>query len=635
MEGTMHDEIQPKAPPSRAAAYEAIRGHLEFLYGRLRGRRAYARLRDLLAESAARIAPPRSVPDASAELPLDERDAFLITYGDQFRTTGQAPLATLQKFLEEHAAGSVTGVHVLPFFPYTSDDGFSVVDFRAVNPDWGDWEQVEAVADRFRLMVDLVLNHISAGSEWFQGFLRDEEPFTEWFIVVPPGTDLSEVVRPRALPLLTPVRTPSGKKLVWTTFSADQIDLNYRNPDVLLEMVRTLLLYVERGAQVIRLDAVAYLWKEIGTPCIHLPETHRVVQLFRSVFDAVAPWVLIITETNVPHRDNISYFGDGRNEAQLVYQFSLPPLVLDAFRRADTAALRRWASDLGEPVGNITFFNFLASHDGVGLNPARGILSEEQLRELASMVEARGGRVSYRSGPSGERPYELNISYFDGIAGSDGGDELPLELQVRKFLCSQAIMLAFRGVPGIYIHSLLGTRNFLEGVRETGINRTINRRKFRLEDIGGVLGRQESREAGVFRGYTELLRARRSAPAFHPLAGQKVLETPASVFALVRESRDGAQKLLCAFNTSGAEVLLRVPAGDLGVEAGRHGRLLAGGGESGWSVPGPDTGRDQAPAAGAKQPPDSSAVPEAPSPRWDGGTLELSLEPFGFRWVCW
>jgi glycosidase len=372
-------------------------------------------------------------------------------------------------------------------------------------------------------------------------------------------------------------------------------------------MIRTLLLYVEKGVQVVRLDAIAYLWKEIGTSCIHLPETHRVVQLFRAVLDAVAPWVLILTETNVPHRDNVSYFGDGANEAQLVYQFSLPPLVLDAFRRADAGHLRRWASDLGAPAGNVTFFNFLASHDGVGLNPVRGILGDSEIQDLARMVESQGGTVSYRSGPSGDRPYELNISYFDAIAGAEAAAGKPVDLQVRKFLCSQAVMLAFRGVPGIYIHSMLGTRNYLEGVEATGMNRTINRRKFTLEEIRGLLDDPGSIQAQVFRGYTELLHARRSASAFHPLAAQRVLDAPLQVFALLRESRDGAERILCAFNTSEDEVRLRVAARELGIPAGLPARELAGGG----------------------------ALGDGPGSRWDGAQLELTLNPYGFRWLAW
>ena len=549
----------------------------------------------------------------------------MITYGDQFRRPGEPPLVTLGGFLRRHLAGVLSGVHILPFFPYSSDDGFSVIDFHAVNPEWGAWADVQAIGRDLRLMVDLVLNHVSARSDWFQAFLRDQAPFREYFTVVPEGLDLSAVFRPRTQPLLTPVRTPSGDKLVWTTFSPDQVDLDYRNPDVLVEMIRVLLLYVERGAQVIRLDAVAYLWKEIGTSCIHLPQTHRVIRLFRAVLDAVAPWVLIVTETNVPHRDNISYFGDGTDEAQMVYQFPLPPLVLDAFRRADAGPLSRWAADLGEPEGNITFFNFLASHDGIGVTPARGILSEDQLQGLAAMVESRGGLVSYRASASGRIPYELNVTYFDGIVEP----EEPPELQVRKFMCSQAIMLAFRGVPGIYIHSLLGTRNDREGVERTGANRAINRRKFQLDEIEGALADPGSIQGEVFRRYCGLLRIRRSHPAFHPLAPQQVIDAPPAVLAFVRRAvptgRQG-RAVLCVFNTSVQAAALRAAAEDLETEPGTPARDLvlepAAGGVGGGAARG---------AVAASSGP--------PSERWGGRLtwrgrhLEVPLAGYEFRWL--
>ncbi len=558
-----------------AEARERARDHLRFLYGPRAGEEAYGRLRGIL-ERAARGLARRPEPGSALgpyRLPLDQRDAILITYGDQFRLRGEKPLQTLQRFMAGHLEGTLSGVHLLPFFPYSSDDGFSVMDFRRVDPRLGSWREVQALAGPFRLMVDLVLNHVSRSSRAFQGFLREEERYRDCFITVAEGTDLSAVVRPRALPLLTRVQRRSGEALVWTTFSEDQIDLNYANPAVALEMIEVLLGYVRKGAQLIRLDAVAYLWKEIGTTCIHLEQTHRMVKLFRAVLDVVAPWVMIITETNVPHRDNVSYFGTGTDEAQLVYQFSLPPLVLDAFHRGDAARLRGWARSLGQLSGNITFFNFLASHDGVGVLPAQDILSASELSGLLRLVEERGGLVSTRSTPQGEIPYELNISYFDAVSGGD----TPPGLAVRKFLTSQAVMLAFRGVPGIYVHSLLGTRNDREGVERTGVRRVINRRKLDLQELERELARPGSLPAEVLAGYTAMLRARSREAAFHPASGQRLPavgparrgqagwpEGAEPVLALLRTAPGGSEQVLCLFNTAGADVECRVETGQPG-----------------------------------------------------------------------
>ncbi len=334
---------------------------------------------------------------------LSERDSILITYGDQVREPDRLPLKTLSEFCERYLNGLISGIHILPFFPSSSDDGFSVMDYRAVDPSLGTWLDIEQIGRSFRLMVDLVINHASARGDWFRAFLRDELPYRDFFMTVQGEPDLSRVVRPRARPLLTDFNTSSGLRRVWTTFSPDQVDLNFHNPDVLLEMVDILFTYAMHGAQFIRLDAIAYLWKELGTSCINLPQTHAVVQLLRAVLDQVAPHVRLVTETNVPQQENISYFGDGTNEAQLVYNFALPPLVLHTFRSGDSSDLSTWASGLDLPSPQATFFNFLASHDGIGLNPVRGILSPAALDALVVQTLAHGGLISYKQEQDGSQ----------------------------------------------------------------------------------------------------------------------------------------------------------------------------------------------------------------------------------------
>ncbi len=546
---------------------ERIKDHLEFLYGKERGDDTFSRLKTLMDSYKTKLKRPGNIPEAP--LPLDERDAIVITYGDQFQRDSENPLKTLEDFFTTRVGDAVSGIHILPFAPYSSDDGFSVIDYRRVNPDFGSWEDIREIAKNYRLMVDLVLNHISAKSEWFQEFLKGNEKYRDYFIVVPDGVDLSMVVRPRALPLLTEFDTWEGKKKLWTTFSADQIDLNYKSPDLLLEMIDIMLFYAEMGAQIVRLDAIAYLWKEFGTTCIHLEQTHRVVKLFRAIFEEVAPWVIIITETNVPHEENISYFGNGYDEAQMVYQFSLPPLVLDAFRRGEANHLRDWASTLTGIEGDVTFFNFLASHDGIGLLPAHGILTEEEINDLVNLSLSRGGLVSYKATPNGDIPYELNITYFDAIVSENEGDDI----KVKKFLNSQAIMLALKGVPGIYIHSLLGTRNYREGVKITGVNRTINRKKFKMEELERELADENSLVRRVFDGYTRMLGVRRRERVFNPLSSQKILKTEGAVFGVFRYT-DTGEAVVCLNNTSSKEVEVSIALSELGLENVSEGKVL-------------------------------------------------------------
>lgn len=531
-------------------SHETIRAKLARIYGEDRA--------DDIADDLSALAKSVQIhpPDDAA---LSESDAILITYGDQVRQSGEPPLQTLHTFLKDTLKGTFNSVHILPFYPYSSDDGFSVIDYTAVDPNLGDWDDVEALSGDFKLMFDAVFNHISAESAWFKAFLRQEDPYDDFFVVIPPGTDLSAVVRPRALPLLTKFDTAKGEKQVWTTFSEDQIDLNFANPRVLIETMRILLFYVEKGAQLIRLDAIAFLWKVPGTSSIHLEETHLLIQVMRDVLDMVAPHVVLITETNVPHEENISYFGDGTNEAQMVYNFALPPLILHTLRTGDASKLSKWAESLERVGERTTYFNFTASHDGVGMRPATGILSQSEIDALVDMAKAHGGRVSYRSQSDGSQtPYELNITYFDAITDPQITAETP-DVAVSRFMVSQAIALALIGVPGIYFHSVFGSRNDQQGVERTGHNRSINREKLDVEPLRVALDKPDSLRAQVYTAYHKLLRIRTDQAAFHPFGEQTVMRLSPGVFALKRVSPDGRQRIIALHNVSGETFMLDVP----------------------------------------------------------------------------
>ena len=478
----------------------------------------------------------------------DERDVVLITYGDQIREAGQCPLAALRGFLAESGLDSVINtIHLLPCFPYTSDDGFAVIDYRQINPALGGWNDVRALGQQYSLMLDLVLNHVSRASRWFEEYLAGREPYSRYFIEVDPAEDLSAVARPRSLPLLTPVETSRGRRHVWTTFSDDQIDLNYAEPDVLVEMIDVLLFYLRQGARIIRLDAIAYLWKRLGTPCIHLPETHIVVKLLRDVVDVVAPGAILLTETNVPHPENVSYFGDG-DEAQMVYQFSLAPLLLEALLAGDARLLSQWLAALEPTPPGTTTLNFTASHDGIGVRPLEGLMPPERFARLIEAVERRGGRVSMKRNADGtESPYELNITYFSAMAEPDRADGLAV--QVKRFLASQAFMLALRGVPAVYFHSLVATPNDVVGANHAGHSRAINRRKFDVGELRAAFGCLGSPPAEVLAAYRQMLAVRIAQPAFHPDADQWVIElAQPSLVAFVRTSLDQRQRILVLAN---------------------------------------------------------------------------------------
>jgi sucrose phosphorylase len=538
---------------------ERISAKLKILYGEERAGEIYRRLVSLLDISQ----PAKTI----HQLALSEQDIMLITYGDQVQRAGERPLVTLGGTLKQLDV-PLSCVHLLPFYPYSSDDGFSVMDYYQVDPALGDWDDITRLARQYRLMFDAVFNHISAKSAWFSAFLRGEAPYTNYFITLQPDEDVSLVTRPRTHPLLTPFETAGGIQYVWTTFSDDQIDLNVANPDVLLELIKALLFYVGQGAQFIRLDAIAFLWKQLGTSCIHLPQTHLVIQLLRDVLDIAAPETILITETNVPHEENLSYFGDGANEAQLVYQFALPPLILHTLATSDATRLTDWAKNIHRVSDRTTFFNFTASHDGIGLRPAQGILTDEEINALVERTKAHGGEVSFKSnGDGSQSPYELNITYFDAITAPEETASAP-ETSVSRFMISQAIMLAVVGMPGIYFHSLIGSRNYRQGVQETGRYRTINREKLDADALLKELNDTNSLRHRVFERYCRLLAVRVAEPAFHPLGDQIVHSLHPQVFAVERIALDGASGVLALHNVADQSVMVKIP------QAGQYVNLI-------------------------------------------------------------
>lgn len=542
-----------------AAFIARARARLEEVYGS-RADEILHRLMTLVKQQRGTI--------GAAPRPLwSERDQWLITYGDSLLDGERPPLEVLDEFLDERLANTFSGVHILPFFPWSSDDGFSVIHYREVNPVLGDWSHIRRLASKRDLMADLVINHVSRESLWFVDYLAGSKPGCDYFIELSPDTDLSQVTRPRNSPLLVPVSTRRGTRHLWATFSEDQLDLNFANPDVLLEFIGILLHYLRQGIRMIRLDAIAYLWKEIGTSCIHLPQTHAIVRLLRAVLDFVAPGTLLITETNVPHGENISYLGLDRlgpkgldnpdetsaayaapDEAHLIYQFSLPPLLVHTLTSGDASVLCHWAKSLPALPAGCSYFNFTASHDGIGVRALEGWLPEHEVEALLELMHRFGGYVSMKGNPDGsDSPYEINITYFDALKGTRRG---PDPWQIERFLCSQNLILALQGIPGIYLHSLTATLNDHEGVERSGQLRSINRRRWQREELGELLDSRSTPTRDVFLSLKRRLALRAAEPCFHPDAAQYVLDTSPGLFAIQRGPLPNGRKLLAIYNIS-------------------------------------------------------------------------------------
>ncbi len=531
-------------PPAEAVAglKYRLQKHLEIIYGPA----DYSELADELMQTMGL--------DERCQAPhphvnhWDQSDNVLITYGDSLVDGNETPLKTLHRFLRERLSGVISGVHILPFFPFSSDDGFSVMDYMEVNPAVGGWEDISAIAGDFRLMSDLVLNHASARSGWFDNFKKRVDPGKDYFAEGDPGADYNAVVRPRNSPLLTEVETADGTRHVWCTFSADQVDLNFANPRVLVEFANIIRHYLEHGVELFRMDAVAFLWKEAGTPCVHLPQTHEVIKLYRTLIEHHTERALVITETNVPNRENLTYFGNA-NEAHLIYNFSLPPLLVYTLVEGDCRHLKTWMMSMPPAQSGTSYLNFIASHDGIGLRPLDGLLEKQDIDRMLDYTRECGGMVTMRRAREGhDKPYEINIALYDALQGTiDGGRD---DYQEDRFVCAHAIMLALEGIPAFYIHSLLGTENDYTRVENTGRARTINRHIWTEEELREALADEGRHHRRVFDRLTRLIALRSTQKAFHPNATQFTMHLGTKIFAFWRQSMDRSQSIFCVYNVT-------------------------------------------------------------------------------------
>lgn len=474
-----------------------------------------------------------------------EQDVIAITYGDSIIEPDQKPLLTLKNFFKQYIGNSINSIHILPFFPYSSDDGFSVIDYSSVNESLGDWGHITEISKQWRLMSDLVINHCSSRSAWFQNFIKGEGQGHDFFYTALPQDDLSAVVRPRTSDLLRETQTAQGTKHVWCTFSHDQVDFDFRNPEVLKSFVQTIRLYLDMGVRIFRLDAVAFLWKSISSTCINLPETHQVIRLLRVLIEHAQPDAIIITETNIPNTQNLTYFGNA-NEAHAIYNFSLPPLLLNTLLTGNCLYLKRWLMSMPPAQNGTAYFNFIASHDGIGLRPAEGLLDEQEIQTLVDTISGFGGKVSWRTTESGtQKPYEINIALYDALQGTTKGKD---SLGLKRYICAHAVMLGLEGIPGIYIHSLLGTRNDYEKLKNSNNNRAINRHRWDYDALKSKLSDPDEQHSIVLASMKRLIDIRIKQAAFHPNATQFTLHLGLQLFGFWRQSQDRKQNIFCISN---------------------------------------------------------------------------------------
>ena len=521
--------------------HKKVFSHLKIIYQHILPDKEINNLTDQIFE----ITPQVKNDDRSEN--WNESDIFLITYGDSIVSAKNKKLKTLKNFVDEFIKPYFNNIHILPFFPFSSDDGFSIIDYKRVRDDLGGWEDISLLSQDYRVMADIVINHASRQSEYFEEFIKGSDAYKDFFISLDNDEGFENVVRPRSSDLFQEMDISNKKKYLWCTFGHDQIDLNFKNPEVLLFFIELIYLYLKNGVKVFRLDAVAFLWKEKGTNCLNLPQTHEVVKLIRTLLDNYNQNTLLITETNLPNLENLSYFGNG-DEANAIYNFTLPPLLIWTLLMGDSTALRKWSMSMPPAKENTTYFNFIASHDGIGLRPTENILTNQERDTLIDIVKEFGGVISNRKKPDGtETVYELNIALLDAMKGTFKGID---HMQVERFIACHAIMLSLEGIPAFYIHSVLGTTNDYELMKKNSQNRSINRKSWDSNEIKKRLLDEKSINNQVYKSIINLIKIRKNQPAFHPNAIQFTFNLGKNFFGIWRQSLDKKQSIFSVTNVT-------------------------------------------------------------------------------------
>ena len=495
------------------------------------------------------------LPEIEKKEAWSENSILLITYVDSVsKGISGKSINDFGKFYKKYLEKFINSIHFLPFFPSSGDGGFSVKNHHEVDESYGTWADIKDLSKNAKIMTDLVLNHASSEGQWYKNFLEEKKPGKNYFYIVNKDYDCTKVVRPRDHDLLSEINFLNEKKFLWCTFSHDQIDLNFKNPEVLLEFIHLILTLASYGIKIFRLDAVAFIWKKSGTTCLNLPETHEIIKLLRDIVDQLEKNIIIVTETNLPKQENLSYFGKN-DEAHWVYNFSLPPLIINTFLFEDASAITKWSMKMPPAqIGN-AYLNFIASHDGIGMRPAEGILTDKEIKKMLQRLKKNGSQFSMRKLSNGEeKVYEANISLFDALKFTDNDEKGKFDL--KRFIAAHCIILAIEGVPAFYFNSLFATKNNEKEFASSGIKRNLNRYKWDYSSLVNLINEKNSIEHNSYETFKNLISIRKAQPAFHPNATQFTLNLHKNIFSVWRQSRDRKQSIFALTNVSSQTIKL-------------------------------------------------------------------------------
>ena len=487
---------------------------------------------------------------------ISEKTTLVICYGDSVYSEKKKSIRVFKNFFQKKLKNYFNTIHFLPFYPSSSDSGFAVKDHYKVENKLGNWLDIKNVSKSSDVMADMVINHSSARGLWFKNFLKKKKPGKDYFLIVDSKFNTSKVVRPRDHKLLKKINIFKKSDYLWRTFSPDQIDLNFKNPSVLIEFIKIMIHLINNGVTIFRLDAIAYLWKENGSKCINLKQTHEIIKLLRNIINLLNVQTTIITETNLPEKENLSYFGKN-DEANWIYNFSLPPLLIHAFLFENSSYLNKWSRNLPSTEKGNCYLNFIASHDGIGIRPTEGLLNEKALNNFLKRLKKNGSKFSYRKVQNKtKKVYEANITVFDALKKSDYDKKG--EFYLERYISAHAIMISFEGIPAIYFNSIFGTSNDENKFIITGNNRDVNRYRWNLKNISNKLRNHKTKQSIFYKGICGLLDIRRRQKAFHPNAKRLNMNFGPKVFGFKRISRDKKQTITCVTNLSSVAQKIKI-----------------------------------------------------------------------------
>ena len=483
-------------------------------------------------------------------LKVSEDTTVVICYGDSVFDNGKLnSIRSFKSFYDKYLSKFFNTIHFLPFYPSSSDSGFAVKDHYKIDNKLGSWTDINNFSKKNNIMADIVINHASSKGLWFKNFLRNKSPGKDYFIKVNKKFDISKVVRPRENKLLKKINVFNKPDFIWRTFSSDQIDLNFKNPKVLMRFIKIMINLACHGVTIFRLDAIAYLWKESGTKCINLKQTHEIIKLLRIICNSLQNSPYLLTETNLPEKENLSYFGKKNDQANWIYNFTLPPLLIHALLFEDSSKLNQWMNKLPSTKLKNNYFNFIASHDGIGMRPCEGYLNKITLNLLFKRLKKNGAQLSFRKiNKTQKKVYEVNVTLFNAFKNTDYDKKGLYSLE--RYVTAHAIMFSIEGVPAVYFNSIFGKSNDEYKYVISNNKRDLNRYKWNKVKLDRFLKDKRSKQKIYYDHITNLLKIRKKQKAFHPNAAMRCLSFGKKIFAFKRISLDKKQIIICITNMS-------------------------------------------------------------------------------------